>query len=251
MSTVGTERIYVIFFRTRGEIDIRSRRHHRHSSLLVQYGQARIMIDCGRDWLDRLSAIAPTAIALTHAHADHVAGLAKGASCPVYATKQTFNLLRRYPIRDRHIITPRKPLTIERLRFEAFPVRHSIRAPAVGYRVSAGDYCFFYLPDVADLPNVSRALGGADIYIGDGATVKRSMVRKKNGSLIGHASIESQLCWCKQAKVRNAIFTHCGSLIVRSNARQVAAIVQKLGIENGVDARIAYDGLRLPIGRCT
>jgi Beta-lactamase superfamily domain len=114
-----------------------------------------------------------------------------------------------------------EPVTIEGVRFEAIPVRHSIRAAAVGSRVSAGNCCLFYLPDVADLPSVARALRGADVYIGDGATVNRSMVREKNGSLIGHAPITRQLVWCKKARVRFAIFTHCGSPIVRGDPRQL------------------------------
>ncbi len=144
--------IELTFLGTRGEIKIRSRRHRRHSSLLVQYGDARIMIDCGADWLGRLRAIAPTAIVLTHAHGDHASGLAEGAPCPVYATKETLDLLHRYPIRDRPRLVLRKSMTIDGVRFEAFPVRHSIRAPAVGYRVSAGNRSFFYLPDVAEFP---------------------------------------------------------------------------------------------------
>src|ERR671930_2576637 len=84
------------FLGTRGEIEVRSRRHRRHSSALVRHGGARIMIDCGADWLGRVRAIAPTAIVLTHAHPDHAAGLAEGAPCPVYATEATFDLLDRY-----------------------------------------------------------------------------------------------------------------------------------------------------------
>jgi len=239
--------IELTFLGTRGEIKIRSRRHRRHSSLLIHYSHARVMIDCGADWLGRLRAIAPTAIVLTHAHPDHVSGLAEGAPCPVYATKQTLDLLRRYPIRDRHRLLPRKSVTVGGVRFEAFPVRHSIRAPAVGYRVSARNCSFFYLPDVAELPNVWAALGGVDIYIGDGATMRRSMVRKKNGTLIGHAPITSQLGWCERVGVRRAIFTHCGSPIVRGDSRQVERIVRRLGLERGVDTRIAYDGLTLTI----
>lgn len=71
----------------------------------------------------------------------------------------------------------------------AFPVQHSVRAPAVGFRVSAGNSAFFYLPDVAELPNASDVLRRVDVYIGDGATIRRSMVREKNGMLIGHAPI--------------------------------------------------------------
>lgn len=130
--------VALTFLGTRGEISIRSRRHRRHSALLLRSGNTRIMIDCGADWRGRLRALAPTAIVLTHAHADHAAGLTEGAPCPVYASEETFNLIRRYPIRDRRPILPRVPVPIGAARFEAFPVRHSVRAPAVGYRITAG-----------------------------------------------------------------------------------------------------------------
>ena len=89
--------VRLTFLGTRGEIKIRSRRHKRHSALLVEHEDARIMIDYGADWLGRLRSISPTAIVLTHAHPDHAGGLALGAPCPVYATKET-RLLRHFPI---------------------------------------------------------------------------------------------------------------------------------------------------------
>lgn len=137
------------------------------------------MIDCGTDWLGRLRGVVPTAIVLTHAHPDHAAGLAEGAPCPVYATKVTWELIRRFPIDDRRRLPPRKPIMIDGVRFEAFPVEHSIRAPAVGFRISADGGCFFYVPDVAGIPDAAHALCGINAYIGDGATMKRSMVRRK------------------------------------------------------------------------
>ena len=209
------------------------------------------MIDCGADWLGRLGAIAPTAIVLTHAHPDHASGLAEGTPCPVYATKETLDLLHRYPLREQHRLPLRKLVTIGGANVEAFPVQHSIRAPAVGYRVSADSCSFFYLPDVAELRNISAALGGIDVYIGDGATLRRPMVRKRNGAVIGHAPITSQLDWCEKARVGRAIFTHCGSTIVRANSRQAERIVRRLGLERGIDASIAYDGFTLPLGSCS
>lgn len=75
------------------------------------------------------------------------------------------------------------------------------------------------------------------------------MVRRKGRTLIGHAPIAAQLHWCEEARVRRAIFTHCGSLIVRARAAQTDMLIRQLGLEHGMDARIAYDGLQLRAGR--
>src|ERR687888_2154341 len=139
------------FLGTRGEIEARTRRHRRHSSLLVGYGGREVMIDCGLDWRDRLGRLLPRAIVLTHAHPDHAAGLRDGAPCPVFATEVTWDALRRYPVAEREVVKPRRPFVIAGLAFEAFAVEHSLRAPAVGYRISAGKASIFYAPDVLSI----------------------------------------------------------------------------------------------------
>lgn len=237
--------IALTFLGTRGEINMRSRRHLRHSAVLIEYQNARIMIDCGVDWLGRLDAVAPTAIVLTHAHLDHVGGLARGAPCPVYATRETLHQLRHFPIHDRREMPIARAVTIGGLSFKAYRVQHSIRAPAVGYRVSAQKEVFFYVPDVAKIPKPAAMLRGVSIYIGDGATLRRPIIRRKNGALIGHAPIGTQLDWCGAAHVHKAIFTHCGSWVMRGDARVLNATVRALGREHGIDARLACDGDRL------
>jgi uncharacterized circularly permuted ATP-grasp superfamily protein len=105
------------------------------------------------------------------------------------------------------------------IRFEAFPVEHSLIAPAVGCRVTDGKCCVFYAPDLVRIYASAEALCGIDIYIGDGASITRPILRHRNGMLIGHASIRSQLEWCAEESMRRAIFSHCGSEIVEANAR--------------------------------
>jgi phosphoribosyl 1,2-cyclic phosphodiesterase len=235
------------FLGTRGEIEARTRRHRRHSSLRVAYRGREVIVDWGHDWRGDAARLRPAAIVLTHAHPDHAAGLRDGVACPVYATAVTWAALERYPIERRELVQPRRPIRLHGVGFEAFPVEHSVRAPAVGYRIEAGRAAVFYAPDLVAIVDEQEALAGLDLYVGDGAAVTRSIVRRRNGKPIGHASIRVQLDWCAAAGVTRAVFTHCGSEIVRGDARAVAARVRTLGEERGVRAEIAYDGLELAL----
>ncbi len=129
--------------------------------------------------------------------------------------------------------------------FEAFALEHSIRAPAVGYRISVGQRRFFYAPDVVAIRNRAAALANVDLYIGDGSCITRPLVRRSGSALFGHAAIRTQLGWCWKEGVPRALFTHCGAEILASDGRAVAAKVRALGQKRGIVAGLAYDGKRL------
>ena len=169
-----------------------------------------------------------------------------GAPCPIYATSDTWALIDRFPIRDRGAMSVGRSIIIDHLRFKAFPVEHSRRALGVGLRICAGESCLVYVPDVGETPDRPRPLRRIELYIGDVATVRRPMVRRKNGALIGHAPIAAQLDWCAEAGVRRpssriAAPRSCGA------CAETDAIVRHLGVERGIDAQIAVDasGCRL------
>jgi phosphoribosyl 1,2-cyclic phosphodiesterase len=235
------------FLGTRGEIDARTRRYRMHTSLLVSYRTADVMIDCGLDWLGKLKRITPSAIVLTHAHPDHAWGLKRGAPCPVYASEKRWQELRHYPLKDRHMMKERTPTKICGITFEAFPVEHSILSPAVGYRVSAGRACIFYLPDLIFIHERSAALDAVQLYIGDGATATRSFIRKRGKALIGHSAVRTQLTWCPEEGVPRAIITHCGSEIVRGNERDITAKLHAMATERDIEVGIAHDGMKVRV----
>ena len=234
------------FLGTRANIEAKNDRHRRHSALLVEYEETRLMIDCGADWRGRVGQVRPHAIAITHAHPDHAFGLKAGAPCPVYATPPAREALADFAITDLRAIQPREPEHLAGISFEAFAVTHSIRAPAVGYRVTAGRATIFYVPDVVDIVERDAALAGVDVYVGDGSSLTRPLVRRRGEQRFGHTTIRAQRGWCAEAGVDRAVFTHCGSQIVEGDERTLGAELRELARERGVgEARFAHDGMTL------
>lgn len=233
------------FLGTRGAIRARSRRHRRHTATLVEYRGARVLIDAGEDWLGRLDEVRPDAIVLTHAHPDHAFGLREGAPCPVHATDATWAAIDAFPVERRETVRPRDRFEVGGVGFAFFSVDHSTRAPAGGYRIDAGRVTIFYVPDVVSIHDRAAALGGIRLYVGDGATVRRSMVRRTDDALVGHTTLRAQLGWCQNEGVPRALFTHCGSEIVEGDERTLGPSVQRMGEERGVTAAIAHDGMEV------
>lgn len=240
------------FLGTRGNHDARTRRHRMHSAMKVSYYDTDLVIDCGEDWVGEVEKWKVDAIVVTHAHPDHAFGLKDGAPCPVFATRAAWEAMAGFNIEQRRCMPERQVISISRssgsrgIALEAFRVLHSTRAPAVGYRVSAGRVDVFYVPDVAWIEDREEALKGVRVYIGDGASVTRSMIRKPGDVIIGHAPIQTQLTWCKKLSVPRAIFTHLGSEIVEGDEEDVAAKIERLAEERGIDeVQIAHDGLEI------
>lgn len=236
----------LIFHGTLSSIAQRNVRHARQSLLEIAFGGRRLLIDCGSDWLGQLPLADPVALLLTHAHPDHIGGLVAGAACPVYADAVTWEKIDTFPLPHRRLITPRQPFYVAGIRCEAFALQHSPRAPAVGYRIQAGRSTIFYCPDVAVIPEQHQALSGVQIYIGDGASYRQSLLRLEDDMLYGHAPLQDQLHWCAEEKVPCMLVSHCGEEIIDDEHR-VLHHLQNSANKLGIQASIAYDGMILQL----
>lgn len=234
------------FHGTLGSLERGNARHARQSVLELTRGHGRVLLDCGRDWREKLPALKPDAIVLTHAHPDHVDGLAEGAPCPVFADAATWQRIADFPLAQRRRIERRRPFSVCGLCFEAFRVRHSLRAPAVGLRIRAGRAGIFYCPDLAQLPERRAALRGVQLYIGDGSSFGKRLLRREYNIPCGHAPLPSQLAWCAREGVPRLLATHCGEEIIDDEAK-VAKNLRALAARHGMEAAIAWDGMTLEV----
>lgn len=74
--------------------------------------------------------------------------------------------------------------------------------------------------------------------------MKQALVRKRDGAPVGHAAMQTQLTWCRKEGVTRAAFTHCGTSVV-AGKQTVEAEIRRLGVERGVRAEIAHDGMEV------
>lgn len=215
-----------------------------HSALMLIARGKRLLLDAGETWSGKLASLAPDWIAITHAHPDHSFGLTEQTDVPVYVSQESRELLARYPIRRFRVFDDGETLRLGPFRVRPYDVVHSIRAPAVGFRVSADGTTLAYNPDVVSIAEERRALRGVDVYVGDGATLTRPMVRRRGDVLFGHTTVRAQLNWCRRNGIKRAYIVHCGKQLVEMNAAELQRRVDELAGPE-VRAIVARDGLRV------
>lgn len=229
------------FLGTKGEIEEKSRKHKMHSCLLIENKGKKVLIDFGQDWHNKIDKIKPDYILLTHAHPDHAWGLKTGTDIPVYATKQTFDLLNKYKFTNKTEIKPHKWLKIGNIEIFPYEVVHSTLCPSVGFKIKAGRFTFCYNPDLIFIKLKKDVLTGVKLYIGDGSTVNMNLVRKIKGELVGHTNIRTQIHWCKEFGIKTAIFTHFGKQAVEMKEDKLIKMLKNYS-QGEVKIKVAHDG---------
>jgi len=227
------------FLGTKGEIEESNEKHQYHSSLLVISDGQRLLIDYGMLHRYNLEELAPDALLITHAHPDHYVWLEQDiqTNVPVYLTQETFDYGKFRPPNSR-VIEPGKYITEGDFQFCAYRVIHSIRCPAVGYKLKTQHRTLVYNSDLVDIVKKAEVLADVDYYIGDGSAIKANLVRRRGDTLFGHTRITTQINWCRKDGIENIIFTHLG--------RETIAGEDEFRREHS-EALIAYDGMEIVI----
>lgn len=233
------------FLGTRGAHVRPGNGHLKHSALLVEQHGQRLLIDCGSDWSGLLGELQPDAVLISHAHDDHAGGLDASHPCPVWASTATWEVLAGCDLPGKQTFTPRQQLRLCGCTIEPWPLVHSFRSPAVGFRIESGASRLFYAPDVAALPDGTDALAGVDLFIGDGAAFDASLLRVENDQLCGHAPLPQQLSWCIKAGVPKMLITHCGETLVSAAQRLALAPLEQHAARHDIRLAVARDGLQL------
>ena len=90
---------------------------------------------------------------------------------PVYASAITHELMAAFPLADRAVLEPGRPITAGPFRLTSFPVVHSIRCPCIAARIETPEGVVVYSGDVISFEAAEEALADVRLYIGDGSTL--------------------------------------------------------------------------------
>jgi ribonuclease BN (tRNA processing enzyme) len=233
------------FYGTKGYVEESSPTHAGHSAFVLAHGGFRLLCDFGQNRKGMLRTIRPDAIFVSHAHPDHCRGLEEGTEVPVLASGETHEIASDLPIARRVVLEPHRAVRVGPFSLTTHPVVHSVRCPCVAARIETPGFTLVYSGDIVAFDDPGEALPGTDLYVGDGSTLKGSLVRRhSSGTLIGHTTVRAQLGWLGRYAVPQAVFSHFGKGPIEMGDETLEETLGELAAEKAPECRVrmAKDG---------
>lgn len=217
------------------------------SSVLVQWAETNIVIDCGPDFRQQLlreNLCHLDAILFTHEHADHTAGLDdirafnhKRGPLPIYGSKRVLKSLKQryqYIFQNEsryqgvpkvlpHRIVDGNPFEIEGKTILPVKVNHTVM-PVMGFRIDN----FAYFTDVKTIPQKKYK------YLTDLDVLVLNCIRKESHP--NHLNLEEAISIVRLLAPKKCYFTHI------SNQMGFHEVVSK---ELPKNIQLAYDTLQV------
>ena len=227
----------LIFLGTKAEGSGR-KSHKKSLALFLETNGKSLLLDFGTDWKEKLELFSPDYIWLSSPERGEGLG-EKELEVPLWCLKGTLTSAKCLP----PLGLPRQvegSFFMESLSAQAVPIessknnnRHRLVSGLV-LSTDIGEVGYF--PDVRSSSDLEK-LQNAQIFIGSGNYFLRDKEDKP--------SIKTQLAWLKKLGVKQAIFTNLGPELLAAKEKELRTQVYNLGVEVGIEARVAYDGLML------
>eukprot|EP01120_Amphizonella_sp_Union-15-10_P003855 TRINITY_DN142_c0_g1_i1.p1 TRINITY_DN142_c0_g1~~TRINITY_DN142_c0_g1_i1.p1 ORF type:complete len:288 (+),score=27.85 TRINITY_DN142_c0_g1_i1:254-1117(+) len=245
-----------------------SKNKRRNPSILIQYNDANILIDCGKTFRDgMINALIQhkiyhiNAVIITHGHADAILGLddlrewTVDRSIPVYVRDQDFTTIRNvfpYLVNvknatgsgfvsklDFHTIFPEKEFVIEGLKITPFVVEHGLNSTSLGFFFGSVVYISdvsLVTPEVYDFLKLNFPNQNISLLIIDALrTVEPNL---------GHLSLPQALDVIRALKPKKSYLV--GMCHDFDHDQSNLQLQELLKTEN-IDVSLSYDGLKIPV----
>ena len=229
---------------TRGEIEESSRSHKKHSGCLVDLGSKKVLIDLGEEeYLD----LKPDVLIITHAHPDHLNIEDKNKlytlELRVVCCKDSYETVSK--VLDPAKVEAKDRIVVDGHVFRLIPVVHSPLYPAC--LVVIDDKVVYATDFVWVNKKYHKYLKNAEIWIGDGSSLTRDLIRKWKKDpkvILGHSSVKKQIDLAKRLGVKKFIVAHVGKEIIDLGDRETEKRLKDLAGED-IEVYLAKDGMTI------